>query len=147
SGSGPIMNTEAERPAPWYLQAARLVPQHIGLKFIGIPVFIAVFFAAYFYLLRHPAYPVTVMPITWLDRWISFEPVAVPLYVSLWVYVSIPPAFLGTRHELRAYALGMTVTCLTGLAFFYFWPTAVPVADIDWTLYPSVDFLKNIDAS
>lgn len=141
------MSTAPDRSVPWYVQAARIVPRHLCLKSIGIPLFIAIFFAAYFYLLRHPAYPVTVMPVTWLDRWIRFEPMAVPLYVSLWVYVSLPPAFLASRHELRAYALGMTVTCLTGLSIFYFWPTTVPAANIDWTLYPAVDFLKNIDAA
>ena len=30
---------------------------------------------------------------------------------------------------------------------FYFWPTAVPAADIDWARYPEVGFLKNVDAA
>ncbi len=132
---------------PWYRQAARLVPLDLGLKSIGIPVFIAVFFAAYFYVLKNPAYPVTVMPVTLLDRLIGFQPMALPLYVSLWVYVSLPPAFLANRRELYVYALAMAGTCLTGLIIFYFWPTTVPVANIDWALYPGVDFLKNMDAS
>lgn len=144
--SDPVSSVPA-RTAAWYVQAARIIPQHLVLKSIGIPGFIAVFFAAYFYLLRYPAITVTVMPLTWLDRWIGFEPMAVPLYLSLWVYVSLPAAFLASRCELRAYAVGMTVNCLIGLSIFYFWPTAVPAANIDWSLYPSVDFLKNIDAS
>jgi membrane-associated phospholipid phosphatase len=41
----------------------------------------------------------------------------------------------------------MAGTCLAGLLVFYFWPTAVPVADIDWTQYPDVDLLKGMDAS
>jgi membrane-associated phospholipid phosphatase len=41
----------------------------------------------------------------------------------------------------------MAATCLTGLMIFYFWPTAVPAAHIDWTLYPDVDYLKNMDAA
>lgn len=141
------MNTNMPPVQPWYRQAAAAVPRHFALKSIGIPVFIAVFFAAYFFVLKNPAYPVTVMPFTLLDRLIGFEPLAVPLYLSLWVYVSAAPAFLATRHELHAFALGMTAACLTGLAIFWFWPTTVPPATIDWTLYPSVDFLKNIDAS
>jgi membrane-associated phospholipid phosphatase len=136
-----------QEPLAWYRQAARLVPLDLGLKSIGIPVFIAVFFAAYFYVLKNPAYPVTVMPLTLLDRLIGFQPMALPLYVSLWVYVSLPPAFLANRRELYAYALAMAGTCLTGLIIFYFWPTTVPAANIDWTLYPGVDFLKNMDAS
>lgn len=141
------MNTPRRQQTPWYRQAAQALPSYLVLKSIGIPTFIAVFFGAYFYLLKYPAYPVTVMPITLLDRLISFQPATLPLYVSLWVYVSLPPAFLAIRRELYVYAMGMTATCLTGLLVFYFWPTAVPVANIDWTLYPSLDFLKNMDAS
>jgi len=135
------------RIQPWYRQAAAAVPCYFTLKSIGIPAFIAVFFAAYFFVLKNPVYPATVLPLTLLDHWIGFEPMAVPLYVSLWVYVSAAPAFLAMRHELHAYAAGMTAACVTGLLIFYFWPTAVPPADIDWGLYPGVDFLKNIDAS
>lgn len=142
------MSSTINRQAlPWYRQAAQLVPRDVLLKSIGIPAFIAVFFAAYFYVLKHPAYPVTVMPATWLDRLIGFEPMALPLYVSLWVYVSLPPAFLSSRRELYLYGLAMAGTCLTGLVIFYFWPTTVPVSDIDWSLYPGVVFLKNMDAA
>ncbi|MDW5443345.1 phosphatase PAP2 family protein [Polaromonas sp. SM01] len=132
---------------PWYRQMATVIPQHLLLKGGGTMLFIGVFFAAYFYLLKHPAYPVTVMPITWPDQWIAFEPLAMPLYLSLWVYVSLPPLLLATRSELQRYGLAMTATCLTGLVIFYFWPTAVPTPDIDWALYPGVDFLKNLDAA
>jgi membrane-associated phospholipid phosphatase len=110
-------------------------------------IFIGVFFGAYFYLLKNPVYPTTVMPLTWLDRLIGFEPLAMPLYISLWVYVSLPPVLLATRSELYVYAMAMAGTCLAAMVIFYFWPTAVPPADIDWALYPGVDFLKNIDAS
>lgn len=143
------MSTTLVRPPalPWYRQAAQLLPRDVVLKSIGIPAFIAVFFAAYFYVLNNPAYPVTVMPVVWLDRLIGFEPMALSLYVSLWVYVSLPPAFLASRRELHIYGLAMAGTCLTGLVVFYFWPTMVPAADIDWALYPGVDFLKNMDAA
>ena len=117
------------------------------LKSIGTTLFISLFFAAYFYLLKDPAYPTTVMPFTLLDRLIGFEPLALPLYFSLWVYVSLPPALLATRRELFGYGKVMAWTCLAGLVVFYFWPTAVPAANIDWTQYPDVNFLKNMDAS
>lgn len=126
---------------------AVVIRRHILLKAIGTMVFIAVFFGAYFYLLKNPAYPTTVMPFTPLDRMISFYPQAMPLYISLWVYVSLPPLMFATRSEMYRYALAIAVTCLAGLIIFYFWPTAVPAADIDWATYPGVDFLKNIDAS
>ena len=138
------MNSPA---TPWYRQVATVITQHAVLKGIGTLLFISLFFGAYFYLLKIPAYPTTVMPFTLLDRLIGFEPLAMPLYVSLWVYVSLPPALLATRRQLYAYGLAMAGTCLVGLAIFYFWPTAVPAAAIDWARYPGVDFLKNIDAS
>ena len=117
------------------------------IKGIGTTLFIGVFFGAYFYLLKHPAYSITVMPITWLDRLIGFQPQALFLYLSLWVYVSLPPALLVTRRELYGYGLAIAGTCLAGLIIFYFWPTAVPAAHIDWARYPDVDFLKSLDAA
>ena len=132
---------------PWYRQAAAVITRHMVLKSIGTTVFIGLFFGAYFYLLKDPAYPTTVMPIIFLDRLIGFQPLALPLYVSLWVYVSLPPALLATRRELYGYGRVMAGTCAAGLIVFYFWPTAVPAANIDWAQYPNVDFLKNMDAS
>ena len=132
---------------PWYRQIAAVIPSNLPLKGFGTTLFIGVFFAAYFYLLKNPAYPTTVMPLTLLDSLISFQPLAMPLYVSLWVYVSLPPALLATRRELYAYAMAIAGTCLIGLTIFYFWPTAAPAADIDWALYPGMDFLKNMDAA
>jgi membrane-associated phospholipid phosphatase len=110
-------------------------------------LFIGVFFGAYFYLLKFPSYPSTVMPFTRLDRMIGFVPQTLPLYLSLWIYVSLPPALLLTRRELYGYALSISATCISGLIIFYFWPTVVPAAHIDWSRYPDMDFLKNMDAS
>ena len=139
--------SEDNQQTPWYRQAAAAVSRHIVLKSIGTPLFIGLFFGAYFYLLKQPAYPTTVMPITLLDRLIGFQPLALPLYLSLWVYVSLPPAILATRRELYGYGLAMAGTCLAALLVFYFWPTAVPAADIDWAQYPDVALLKSMDAS
>jgi len=132
---------------PWYRRMAVVARRDVALKAFGTMAFIAVFFGAYFYLLKNPAYPITVMPFTALDRLIGFYPPAISLYVSLWVYVSLPPVLLATRGEVVAYASAMTGACLAGLAVFYSWPTAVPTPDIDWALHPGVDFLKNIDAA
>ena len=138
---------ENSQQTPWYRQAAAVISRHVYLKSIGTTLFISLFFGAYFYLLKEPAYPTTVMPIALLDRLIGFQPLALPMYLSLWVYVSLPPALLATRRELYGYGMAMAGTCLAGLIVFYFWPTVVPAANIDWALYPEVDFLKNIDAS
>jgi membrane-associated phospholipid phosphatase len=139
--------TRATQAEPWYRQAATVIPRHLLMKSVGTTLFITLFFAAYFYLLHGPAYPTTVMPVTWLDRLIGFQPLALPMYLSMWVYVSLPPALLATRRELADYGLAMAVTCLAGLLVFYFWPTAVPAADVDWAQYPDLGFLKSMDAS
>jgi len=139
--------SEDSRQTPWYRQVAADMSRHILMKGIGTTLFISLFFAAYFYLLKGAAYPVAVMPIIFLDRLVGFQPMALLLYVSLWFYVSLPPALLATRRELYGYGLAMAGTCLAGLLVFYFWPTVVPVADIDWSQYPEVDFLKSIDAA
>ena len=138
---------EANDPIPWHHQIIAVIPRHVLLKSIGTTLFIGLFFGAYLYLLKTPVYPTTVMPVTLLDHLIGFQPQALPLYISLWVYVSLPPALLSTRRELYGYALAMAATCLAGLLIFYFWPTAVPAAHIDWSQDTAVDFLKNMDAS
>lgn len=134
-------------PPPWYCQIAAVLTRHMLIKGIGTPLFIALFFGAYFYVLKNPPSPATIMPVTWLDTLVSFQPWAMALYVSLWVYVSLPPALLATRRELLLYGLAIGGTCLAGLLVFYFWPTAVPAPDIDWTRHPEMEFLKNLDTS
>ncbi|MDO8249664.1 MAG: phosphatase PAP2 family protein [Rhodoferax sp.] len=137
---------DSHPPLAWYRQLVAVVPQHLWLKATVTPLFIALFFGAYLYLLKSPVYPITVMPVTVLDQFIGFQPRAIWLYVSLWVYVSLPPALLGTRRELFDYAAAMAAACLMGLLIFYFWPTAVPAAQVDWALHPGMDFLKSMDA-
>ncbi|MBX6419699.1 MAG: phosphoesterase [Nevskia sp.] len=108
---------------------------------------IAVFFLAYFAVLRHPLWPVTVMPQTALDRLIPFQPAALFLYFTLWAYLSLPPGLLVSRRELVFYYLGIYGLAGLGLMAFVLWPTAAPVPDIDWARYPSFGFLKTVDAS
>ncbi len=131
----------------WHRQAVAALSTQMLFKCIGTMFFIGLFFGAYFYVLRYPAYPVTVMPVIFVDRLIPFQPAAFYVYISLWVYVSLPPALLASRRELYGYGVAMAATCLTGLGIFYFWPTAVPPVDIDWARYPDMHFLKNLDAA
>ena len=106
---------------------------------------LAAFFIAYFWVLHHPQFPVTVMPLTWVDRAVAFEPSAMPLYVSLWVYVSLPLALLKDRRELASYGVATLALSVIGLAIFIAYPTAVPAFGVDWSHYPSVAFLKAVD--
>ena len=100
---------------------------------------------AYFWVLRHPFFPITVMPLTALDKAIGFQPWTMPLYLSLWVYVSLGPALLRTGRELASYGMATLALGLVGLGIFIVWPTAVPAIDVDWLRYPSMSFLKQLD--
>ncbi len=113
----------------------------------GTVIGITGFFVAYFWVLLHPFSSLTIMPLTAVDRWITFRPQALWLYVSLWIYVGLLPALLKNLQELIAYvwqALGLSVV---GLGIFIFWPTAVPVREIDWAKYPGFEVLKGVDAT
>lgn len=123
------------------------VMMHFWFKSLGTMGFIMVFFTGYIYLLRHPAYPVAIMPVTMIDRFITFEPLALPFYLSLWVYVSLPPMLMRTRREIIEYGWWIGCMCLAALAIFYFWPSAIPSTKIDWARYPGVAFLKGMDAT
>jgi membrane-associated phospholipid phosphatase len=105
------------------------------------------FFVAYFHLLRNPLFPVTVVPLTSLDRLVSFQPGALVLYVSLWFYVSLPPALLKTRRELIAYGWMIGGLCLLGMACFLLWPTVIPALDIDVARSSGFSMLKGVDAA
>lgn len=105
------------------------------------------FFILYFYVLRHPVFPVTIMPLTVVDRLIGFHPEALSLYLSLWVY--IPLAFVLQKDRRGLWSSGFAAILLSaaGLGIFFLWPTAVPDLGLDWSLYPSVAFLKDVDAA
>lgn len=115
------------------------------VKMFGTTLSIALFMAAYFWVLRHPFFAVTVMPLTALDHAIGFQPAALPVYLSLWVYISLAPGLLQSSRDLAHYAVAAAALGFTGLCIFMAWPTAVPVVQTDWTQYPSMAFLKNID--
>jgi hypothetical protein len=132
---------------PWCLRATARIRAHWRLKGIGTTLFMTAFFVAYFHLLHNPLFPVTVMPLTGLDRFVSFQPGALVLYVSLWFYVSLPPALLKTRRELVAYGWMIGGLCLLGMACFLFWPTVIPALDIDLTGSSGFSMLKGVDAA
>lgn len=121
--------------------------RYLPLKFIGISAFMWVFFLGYFHTLRHPAYPVFQMPLTALDALIPFQPHAMLAYVSLWLYVGTAPGLLLTLKELVIYGLWAGALCATGLAIFYFWPTAVPPHALDVSGFPGFGLLQGVDAA
>jgi len=120
---------------------------HPLFKGTGTTVGMTVFFIAYFIVLNNPLFPVTVVPATWLDDVIGFHPWSLIPYASLWFYIAICPSFLNDRRQLWAFAAGCAALAGTGLAIFILFPTAAPAPDIDWSLYPLIQFLKETDSA
>jgi len=114
---------------------------------IGTSLGMTVFFVAYLWVLKHPLFSVTTMPLTVIDRLVGFWPGALPLYLSLWFYVSLAPALLIDRRELVSYGLASVALSVIGLGIFLLWPTMVPPSDVNWSLHPSFASLKAVDAS
>lgn len=129
----------------WLEQVRRRVGTLWYVKSFGTMCWIAGFFVGYFWVLRNPIAEVTVMPLTALDRFIAFRPEALVLYVSLWVYVSLPPALVKNFRELFSFGVATIVLSVIGLGIFLAWPTAVPPFDLDLTHYPSISLLKGVD--
>lgn len=130
-------------PAEFFLRLRVLAP----LKAFGTMFFMVLFFMAYLQLLHDPIFAVTTMPLTPVDHWIGFEPSSLMFYLSLWVYVSLPPALLPNRSLLVGYGAAIATLCVVGLLIFLFFPTAVPVPNIDWSQYPNFHLLKGVDGT
>jgi membrane-associated phospholipid phosphatase len=95
--------------------------------------------------LNAPIYPVVTMHVTFIDNLVPFWPPAFYMYASLWVYTSLVPALQPNFSRLVVYGAGIGLVCLTGLTFFYFFPTAVPYASADWLNDPALVVLRKID--
>ncbi len=134
-------------PRTWYRLAAFRIWRNLPIKAVGTPIVIYLFFVAYREMLNHPRFPVTEMPLTALDRLVGFWPPSLILYVSLWVYVTVPSALLTSLRELVYYAWTIGAVCLVGLACFFFWPTAVPPTGFDRAGYPGFSVLTGLDAA
>lgn len=130
----------------WRVELWQRMRRFFVLKLIGTTAVTWLFFMAYFHLLRHPAQPVTQMPLTAIDLWIPFQPTMLAAYFSLWFYVGVAPGFLRGFKELVVYGLWAVALCLSGLACFYLWPTAVPAGMRPATAFPGFELLQGIDA-
>jgi membrane-associated phospholipid phosphatase len=141
--------TWASGHADWWSQLTQRARRFLWLKTIGISLWIWVFMVAYFHLLRHPTQVPFTMPLTALDLLVPFQPGAFAAYVSLWVYVGLPPGLLLGFRELLAYGLWVAAMCLSGLAVFLYLPTTVPVFALDPALVndPAFALLQGVDAA
>lgn len=143
-----------QRPSPMLEPATpwtRAIAQRIGvlwpLKAVGTSAFMALFFWAYFTVLEHPLRTPIVMPTTFIDHWVPLLPWSYGIYVSLWVYVSLPPALMANFRALLNFGLWVSAMCLFCLAIFWWMPTQTPQFDIDWSQHPGLSLIKGVDAA
>jgi membrane-associated phospholipid phosphatase len=108
---------------------------------------IAVFFYAYFWVMRHPLSGMTVMPVIWIDDLVAFSPASFVVYVSLWVYVGLGPQVAKDARDLAAWGAVAFAMAVVGLGIFLALPTRVPDFGVDWSRYPLLAFLKRVDVS
>ena len=144
-----VMDLPHQHPSDvgWLHQTGARVRKVWLAKMLGTTFGMTVFFVVYFQLLRHPLYPPTIVPLTAVDRLIRFRPEALPLYLSLWFYVSLVPALLTDRREFVSYVLAVVAMSVIGLGIFLRWPTTVFWPDVDWSQHPAFAFLQSVDAS
>jgi hypothetical protein len=116
------------------------------LKGLGTTVFMVVFFWAYFTILVNPSRPPFVVPTMFLDDWVPLTPWAYSVYISLWVYVSLPPAFMPNFRTLMHFAVWITAMCVFCLGIFWWMPTQTPTFGVDWSLHPGLSLIKGVDA-
>lgn len=130
----------------WSSELALRLKRLFWLKLIGTTAFTWLFFIAYFQLLRNPVNPVSTMPLTPVDAWVSFQPWALIPYLSLWLYVGVAPGLQRNFANLFVYGSWCLALSLTGLLIFYLWPTQIPtflhVGD-----GPGMAVLKGVDAA
>lgn len=141
-----VLPTRPPRPT-WQTLLTQRMRYLWWVKFPGVCAFMWVFFIGYFHTLRNPPHDVVVMPLTWLDQAVAFQPQALWVYLSLWLYIGVAPGLLLTFRELVIYALWIGALCLVGLACFHFWPTAVPRPAMDLSGYPGFALLQGVDAA
>ncbi|WP_295523571.1 phosphatase PAP2 family protein [uncultured Pseudacidovorax sp.] len=132
---------------PWARELGSRMRERALLKIVGTTAWVWVFFIGYFHLLRHPAQPPLVMPVTWVDAWVPFSPIALIPYLSLWLYVGIAPGLLRGFMPLLVYGFWAAALCACGLMIFYLWPTQIPPLPLDRADAPGFALLAGIDAA
>ncbi len=141
STSATLNASDISHNTTWTRQVIARVRTHHWMKFIGTTAFMTLFFIVYFHLMQNPRAVVTVMPFTLVDNIVPFQAWALIPYLTLWVYVSLPPALILPRRELIGYGWWVGGLCIAGLACFYIWPTTVTLPIAQWSKYSSFNML------
>jgi PAP2 superfamily len=141
STSATLNASSTPHATTWVRQfVARVRTNHL-MKSVGTTTFMTVFFIIYFHLMQNPRTAVTVMPVTVIDELITFQAWALIPYLTLWLYVSLPPALILPRRELIGYGWWVGVLCIVGLVCFYVWPTTVTLPIALWSKHSSFAML------
>lgn len=114
-------------------------------KFFGTSLFIGLFFIIYFYLLKNSFFPVTTIPVMKIDNLVHYNIYFLPLYISLWVYVSLPPLLMRRPREVLYYGVYVAILALIGILFYLFFPTTIFQDASIWNDSESMKYLKKID--
>jgi len=130
---------------PWIQALARRVGTLWFVKMTGTTLGISLFFVLYFWVMHSKAGQAVTVPMTAVDGWISVSEYALLPYASLWLYVSLAPAFAADKASLRMYVAGALAIALLGLATYWLFPTVTPAFGVDWSQYPALEMLKASD--
>ena len=131
---------------PWFAALGRRFAVLWWLKGLGTTAFMWLFFWAYFTILENPGNPPVEVPALAIDHWIPLTPWAFAIYISLWVYVSLPTAFMLNLRALLHFGLWVSAMCALCLFIFWWMPTQTPTFGIDWSQYPGLSLIKGVDA-
>jgi len=141
------MATTTLEPGNWTHELKRRASSLWILKMLATMGGIAIFFYAYFWVMRHPLSAMTVMPVTWIDDLVPFFPQSFLLYVTLWVYVALAPALAKDGWELASWGAVSLAMAVVGLGIFMVLPTKIPTTSVDWLRHPPRAFLKTVDVA
>lgn len=130
----------------WRLLLWRRVRHLWLLKMVGTTIAVSCFFILYFWIMKVTAPRAVAVPTMALDRWITPHQWAVLPYGSLWLYVSLAPAFAANLGALRTYVAGAGTIAVLAFATYGIFPTTTTPFETDWSVYPMLQFLKSADA-
>jgi len=134
----------------WYLRIGRKLKTHWRFKLVAGTSIMVVFFVCYFLLQYFPIFQVREIPSTALDRLVDFQPLALWVYLSLYLYVSLPAWLLDNKRDLVVCSVALSGLGLVGLTFFLLWPTCIPPVEVDQLRHPGfvpllwVDQTRNV---
>ena len=80
----------------------------------------------YFLLQRYIFFSVTIMPSSFIDKWISFNDKGIWLYQSLYFLTSFVALQFIEKEKLLQYSMGVILICIISYCFFLFVPTECP---------------------